>query len=156
MSTKATEQSQENSLSENKNKVVTRKNILDFRKYTQQIWLAGLGAFSRAEEEGSKLFEALVKLGEELEVKSTDFADQTVEKFSDKAKESVETVREHKDRVEKRFDQSVQQSFNKLGLVTHKDIEHLEHLIVQLHQKVDQLTQQTSAVEEKIKNKTTL
>ncbi|WEI04248.1 phasin family protein [Acinetobacter johnsonii] len=29
-----------------------RKNSLDFRKYTKQIWLAGLGAFSRAEEEG--------------------------------------------------------------------------------------------------------
>lgn len=29
----------------------------DLRKYTHQIWLAGLGAFARAEEEGSKLFE---------------------------------------------------------------------------------------------------
>ncbi len=25
----------------------------DIRKYTHQIWLAGLGAFARAEEEGS-------------------------------------------------------------------------------------------------------
>ena len=29
----------------------------------QQIWLAGLGAFSKAQEEGSKVFNALVKEG---------------------------------------------------------------------------------------------
>ena len=40
----------------------------DLRKYTQQIWLAGLGAFSRAEEEGGKLFDNLVKVGEDLEI----------------------------------------------------------------------------------------
>jgi hypothetical protein len=34
------------------------KSALDFRKYTKQIWLAGLGAFSRAEEEGNKLFDS--------------------------------------------------------------------------------------------------
>lgn len=26
----------------------SKKSALDFKKYTQQIWLAGLGAFSRA------------------------------------------------------------------------------------------------------------
>ena len=75
-----------------------RKSGLDFRKYTQQIWLAGLGAFSRAEEEGNKLFDSLVKVGEELESKTTEIADQTVEKVSDKAKESVTDT---KDKVEK-------------------------------------------------------
>ena len=57
-----------------------RRSMLDFRKYTKQIWLAGLGAFSRAEEEGNKLFDSLVKVGEELESKTVDIADQTVEK----------------------------------------------------------------------------
>ena len=66
-----------------------RKNSLDFRKYTKQIWLAGLGAFSRAEEEGNKLFDSLVQVGEELESKTTEIADQTVEKVSEKARESV-------------------------------------------------------------------
>ena len=37
-----------------------RKSSLDFRKYTKQIWLAGLGAFSRAEEEGNKLAQKVV------------------------------------------------------------------------------------------------
>ena len=33
---------------------------------SHQIWLAGLGAFSRAQQEGTKVFEALVKQGEQL------------------------------------------------------------------------------------------
>ncbi|HIL22204.1 MAG TPA: poly(hydroxyalkanoate) granule-associated protein, partial [Alcanivorax sp.] len=39
----------------------------DIRKYTHQIWLAGLGAFARAEEEGSGFFDALVEAGREVE-----------------------------------------------------------------------------------------
>src|SRR5688500_11778933 len=33
----------------------------------QQIWMAGIGAFNRAQGEGSKLFEALVKEGMTIE-----------------------------------------------------------------------------------------
>jgi poly(hydroxyalkanoate) granule-associated protein len=113
-----------------------RKSVLDFRKYTKQIWLAGLGAFSRAEEEGNKLFDSLVKVGEELESKTTEIADQTVEKVSNKAKEQVVDT---KDKVEKILDQGVNQSIHKLGFATIKDIQLLEKQIISLHEKVDQL-----------------
>jgi poly(hydroxyalkanoate) granule-associated protein len=113
-----------------------RKSVLDFRKYTKQIWLAGLGAFSRAEEEGNKLFDSLVKVGEELESKTTEIADQTVEKVSTKAKEQVSDT---KDKVEKILDQGVNHSIHKLGFASMKDIQHLESLILQLHEKVDML-----------------
>ena len=39
------------------------------RDTAQQIWLAGLGAFALAEEEGGKLFRSLVHKGETLEQK---------------------------------------------------------------------------------------
>lgn len=48
--------------------------------------MAGLGAFSRAEEEGNKLFDSLVKVGEELESKTGDLADTTVGKVTEKQK----------------------------------------------------------------------
>ena len=49
-------QNENEKASKNKARVRSgRKSALDFRKYTKQIWLAGLGAFSRAEEEGNKL-----------------------------------------------------------------------------------------------------
>lgn len=127
-----------------------RKSGLDFRKYTQQIWLAGLGAFSRAEEEGNKLFDSLVKVGEELESKTAEIADQTVEKVSEKAKESVTDT---KDKVEKLIDHSVNHSLNRIGLVTVKDIQHLENLILQLHSKVDFLVEENKFLKEQIVKK---
>ncbi|TCB34839.1 poly(hydroxyalcanoate) granule associated protein [Acinetobacter sp. ANC 4910] len=126
------------------------KSGLDFRKYTKQIWLAGLGAFSRAEEEGNKLFDSLVKVGEELESKTTEIADQTVEKVSEKAKESVVDT---KDKVEKLIDHSVHHSLNRIGLVTVKDIQHLENLILQLHSKVDALILENEQLKAKIEKK---
>ncbi|NNH76164.1 phasin family protein [Acinetobacter sp. ANC 5380] len=127
-----------------------RKSGLDFRKYTQQIWLAGLGAFSRAEEEGNKLFDSLVKVGEELESKTTEIADQTVEKVSEKARESVTDT---KDKVEKLIDHSVNHSLNRIGLVTVKDIQHLESLILQLHSKVDFLLEENKLLKDQIVKK---
>ena len=40
------------------------------RDSSRQIWLAGLGAFSRAQAEGTKLFESLVEQGQKLEAKT--------------------------------------------------------------------------------------
>ena len=37
---------------------------------SHQIWLAGLGAFSRAQQEGTKVFENLVRQGQQLESKT--------------------------------------------------------------------------------------
>lgn len=127
-----------------------RRSMLDFRKYTKQIWLAGLGAFSRAEEEGNKLFDSLVKIGEELESKTADIADQTVEKVSEKARESVTDT---KDKVEKLIDNSVHHSLNRIGLVTLKDVQHLERLILQLHAKVDELTLQQEKIQKELLEK---
>ncbi|MEK7740048.1 MAG: phasin family protein, partial [Pseudomonadota bacterium] len=123
---------------------------LDFRKYTKQIWLAGLGAFSRAEEEGNKLFDSLVKVGEELESKTVEVTDQTVNKVTEKTKESVA---ETKDKVEKLLDQRVNHSLNRIGLVTAKDLQHLENLILQLHNKVDALAEENQNLRDQLLKK---
>lgn len=144
-------QNENEKASKNKARVRSgRKSALDFRKYTKQIWLAGLGAFSRAEEEGNKLFDSLVKVGEELESKTTEIADQTVEKVSEKAKESVVDT---KDKVERMIDHSVHHSLNRIGLVTAKDIQHLEQLVLQLHSKVDALIEENKQLKEQLLKK---
>ncbi|MGO3384770.1 MAG: phasin family protein [Acinetobacter guillouiae] len=127
-----------------------KKSALDFRKYTKQIWLAGLGAFSRAEEEGNKLFDSLVKVGEELESKTVEVTDQTVNKVTEKTKESVA---ETKDTVEKLLDQRVNHSLNRIGLVTAKDLQHLENLILQLHNKVDALAEENQNLRDQLLKK---
>jgi poly(hydroxyalkanoate) granule-associated protein len=127
-----------------------RKATLDFRKYTKQIWLAGLGAFSRAEGEGSKIFDSLVKVGEELESKTVEFTDQTVSRVTEKTRESVIDT---KDKVEKILDHHVSTSLNKIGLVTAKDIQHLESLILDLHNKVDVLLEENKKLNAILKKK---
>ena len=44
----------------------------------QQIWLAGLGAFAKMQQEGSKAFEALVKDGVGIQKKTQQAAEETL------------------------------------------------------------------------------
>ncbi|MGJ7582368.1 phasin family protein [Variovorax sp. RHLX14] len=44
----------------------------------QQIWLAGLGAFAKMQQEGSKAFEALVKDGVGMQKKTQQAAEETL------------------------------------------------------------------------------
>src|SRR3990167_9542387 len=44
----------------------------------QQIWLAGLGAFSKAQEEGGKAFESLVKEGLSIQRKTQAVAEERI------------------------------------------------------------------------------
>ena len=40
------------------------------RDSAEQIWLAGLGAFAKAQEEGTKVFDALIREGEAIQKKT--------------------------------------------------------------------------------------
>ena len=46
---------------------------------SHQIWLAGLGAFSKAQEGGAKVFDTLVKQGEVLEARTRKAAAETAD-----------------------------------------------------------------------------
>jgi len=48
------------------------------KESAQQIWLAGMGAFSKAQEEGSKVFESLVKEGLTLQRKTQAVAEEKI------------------------------------------------------------------------------
>ena len=98
-------------------------SVTDLRKYTQQIWLAGLGAFSRAEEEGGKLFDNLVKVGEELESKTRDIADTTVETVAEARDKVLEKASDTREKVEKAFDDKLSAALNRLGIPTQRELD---------------------------------
>ncbi|MEC7118399.1 MAG: phasin family protein [Pseudomonadota bacterium] len=125
-----------------------RKSALDFRKYTQQIWLAGLGAFSRAEEEGTRLFDSLVKVGEELESKTTDIADSTVGAVEEVRERVTERVTDTRERVERVLDDRVSQTVSRIGLASHREVAQLTELIERLTQRVESLTDEVRALRE--------
>ena len=60
----------------------------------QQIWMAGVGAFTRAQGEGSKLFEALVKEGMTIEQTTRKLATGKVDAVRDAVEDRVGVVRE--------------------------------------------------------------
>ena len=129
--------------------VARKKNTLDFRKYTKQIWLAGLGAFSRAEEEGNRLFDSLVKVGEELETKTTDIADSTVGAVGEVKERMTERVSDTKERVERALDERVNLTVSRIGLASHREVTQLIELIERLDKKVDLLAEELKKVNSK-------
>src|ERR1044071_3337812 len=84
------------------------KDIADtIFKSSHSIWLAGLGAFAKAQQEGTKVFEALVRQGEQLEQKTrqtaTDRATAARDAAMSKAKEMQQVAGGTWDKLEQVF-----------------------------------------------------
>ncbi|MBK6756452.1 MAG: phasin family protein [Moraxellaceae bacterium] len=114
----------------------------ELRKYTQDIWLAGLGAFSRAEEEGGKLFDNLVKVGEELESKTRDIADNTVETVVEARDKVLEKASDTRDKVERAFDDKLSSALGRLGIPSQRELDMVNQRLDTLTQVLQQLTDQ--------------
>ena len=95
----------------------------------QNIWLAGLGAFGKAQVEGGKLFQGLVKEGSALEQKTRKIAGAAANEVRGAVANSVTQVRERTqetwDRLEQMFDARLTAALSKLGVPSRKDIEEL-------------------------------
>ena len=59
----------------------------------QQIWLAGLGAFSKAQNEGKKVFETLVARGAQIEERTRHVAEATIETAKEQASKTIEMAK---------------------------------------------------------------
>jgi poly(hydroxyalkanoate) granule-associated protein len=95
----------------------------------QQIWMAGVGAFTRAQGEGSKLFEALVKEGMNIEKSTRKLASGKIDTLRDAMEGSVGVARGRAsdtwDRLEKVFEDRVQRALNRLGVPGRDDLAEL-------------------------------
>lgn len=102
------------------------RNLLDT---AQQIWTAGVGALAKAQGEGTDLFETLVKKGMNLEAKTRKLANGKVDVVRGAVEGRVENVKEKAtdtwDRMEKVFEDRVQQALNRLGVPTREDLNNL-------------------------------
>ncbi len=104
------------------------------KESAHQIWLAGLGAFAKTQEEGTKVFDALVKEGESIQKKTRKAADEKVALVTGKA---VGTW----DRLENVFEDRVAKALGSLGVPTKKDIDKLSKRVSELTAVVQQLTE---------------
>jgi poly(hydroxyalkanoate) granule-associated protein len=109
----------------------------------QQIWQAGLGAFTRAQAEGSKAFEALVKEGVSMQRKTQAAAEERLtdatHKMTSMANEISSKASGQWDKLESIFEDRVAKALNKLGVPSAKDVNALIARIDALNQAVQQL-----------------
>ncbi len=119
--------------------------ISDAKYYARQIWLAGLGAYAKAGQEGVEYFKELVKTGEGVEKKGKKLVDKQVEAANtqiDTVKSSVkEKVDVQLDKVEKAFDSRVASALNRIGIPSKQDVEALSAKLDVLNAMLDRVAE---------------
>jgi poly(hydroxyalkanoate) granule-associated protein len=114
----------------------------------QQIWLAGMGAFAKAQAEGGKVFEALVKEGVSLQRKTQAVAEgklgDVTGKMSSMASEVTSKAGASWDKLENIFEERTAKALGKLGVPTAKDVAELQRRVEELGAAVAKLSKTTA------------
>lgn len=114
------------------------------KESAQQIWLAGLGAFSKAQEGGGKVFEALMKEGLSIQRKTQAAAEEKISEATSKMANmagDIQSKAGHQwDKLENIFEDRVAKALNKLGVPSAKDVEALIARIDELNKNVQKLS----------------
>ena len=114
------------------------------RESAQQIWLAGLGAFSKAQAEGSKVFDALVKEGRTIHSKTRKVAESKVNEMTSTlgkmATKATGQANESWDKLEQVFENRVARALHRIGVPTNKDINNLAKHVEELTASVQKLS----------------
>jgi poly(hydroxyalkanoate) granule-associated protein len=109
----------------------------------QQIWLAGLGAFSKAQAEGGKAFDTLVKEGLSIQRKTQAVAEERISEASDRVTGMATDISSKAagqwDKLENIFEDRVAKALNKLGVPSARDVE-------ALLERIDGLSRQVQAL----------
>ena len=115
----------------------------------QQIWQAGLGAFTRAQAEGSKAFESLVKEGVSIQRKTQAVAEERISeatsKMTNMATDITSKASGQWDKLENIFEERVAKALNKLGVPSAKDVNELIARIDDLNKAVQKLSAKAPA-----------
>jgi poly(hydroxyalkanoate) granule-associated protein len=110
----------------------------------QQIWQAGLGAFTKAQVEGTKAYEALVKEGVSFQRKTQSAAEEKIseatQKMTSMATDISSKASGQWDKLENIFEDRVAKALNKLGVPSAKDINALIARIDALNASVQKLS----------------
>jgi poly(hydroxyalkanoate) granule-associated protein len=109
----------------------------------QQIWLAGLGAFAKAQEEGNKVFEALVKEGKGIQKRTRAIAEEKLGVVTGRvgrvAGDVSKQATQSWDRLEQVFEDRVARALNRLGVPTNADVQELIARVEKLNASVQAL-----------------
>jgi len=116
------------------------KTFSDVRLYARKIWLAGLGAYVKAGQEGADYVKELIRTGEQTEKKAkklidekVDAANSEIDEVSGEVIKAKGRVEAQLDKIESAFDRRVASALNRIGIPSKHDVETLSA-------KLDELT----------------
>ena len=115
----------------------------------QQIWLAGLGAFAKAQEEGGKVFETLVKEGLSIQRKTQSVAEEKITEATNRMTTLANDISAKAtgkwDKLENIFEDRVAKALSALGVPSARDLDTLTARVHELEQSVQKLSARTAA-----------
>lgn len=115
----------------------------------QQIWLAGLGAFAKMQQEGSKAFEALVRDGAGMQKKTQQAAEETLaqaqQRMAGFANEFGTKAAGQWGKLENIFEERVARALEKLGMPSAADMAALQARVEALEAQLKKAQQGTAA-----------
>ncbi len=114
----------------------------------QQIWLAGMGAFSKAQAEGRQVFESLVKEGASLQKKTHSAAEdrlgEVTQKMTSMAGDVSAKAGQQWDKLESIFEERTAKALKRLGVPAAKEVEALSARIDALTAQIARLGKATA------------
>ncbi len=120
------------------------KNLQDeLSGKAREVWLAGLGALSTVEEEGSKLYKSLVGKGESFEKRGKEKIDELMSDVNASYKKVEKKISESFKKTEDEFESNVTKVVKGLGVPTSDEVN-------KLSDRVQTLTKQVEALANKI------
>ena len=124
----------------------------------REVWLAGLGALERLEEEGDKVFQNLVERGKSYESKRRSQFEEATDTLRERQEDFADDVTTRLDNatksVEKVVSDTLSGTLGRIGVPTRDEVRGLSRRVGQLSQKLEALSQmldaQQTAVEERV------
>lgn len=112
------------------------------RESAQQVWLAGVGAFAKAQQEGGKVFEGLVRDGLEIQRKTQAAAEEHLSQASSRVSGLAGDIGQRAsgqwDKLEGIFEDRVSKALRRLGVPTAQDVQVLHDRIDALARELEQ------------------
>lgn len=115
----------------------------------QQIWLAGLGALSRTQQEGGKFFDALVEEGVRIQEKTHAYTQEQMRQAREQTEPWLDAARKRTNaamgKLEGAFDERITRTLKRMQLPSQADIEALSARIDALTREVHAARGSTAA-----------
>ena len=127
------------------------------KEQAQQIWLAGLGAFAKAQQDGTKAFEKLVTDGITMQRKVQSTAEEKMAEASQKVSQVAHQFNERAtgqwDKLEHIFEDRVSKALTRLGIPSAQDMAALHARIAALEAQLAKAAKPASAPAKKVATK---